>query len=958
MLSRANSDTPLRRAKSTSSAKRGRTIPFDSSPIDLEGVHRHAITAAHVAMSRASGHQSKDISRSDSTTSKQNMRSTPSAFQPHGDSRLRRYSSTMHTKSNGFTSTMTTPKRLDHDPTVSMIEPLDDAFDPQCSYGSAPSSYKRLRKARSALTPQNHSQSWMQPSPRSIGSRMTLRSEHRNVLESGHGFKLGLKRSLSLLKTRKRGLSVSRKRSRTQTTSTDEAIQLAREQFLQDAEQQMLLPKQSSPSLSLKPKREPKVFRRTVRSNRTTNFGDAVASENQHFDDVKPTGGRVRDFSRGLRDKMNRLFGRTSSNNEDLPIQHVDASRAYFGDGNQDASDLADSARKDPYHRDSIYIPSSQTHLVDSELIPRPSSLRSNRSTESLTDYSKSRVTSWANSTVANSVANRLPVERKRLSIIQEAGGPHQPSSSAGMHEYGIPAFQSPLYPTNTSRTFHHPVDSERVYSALLKRLDEVESDADNQKSEQVKPTVPDRRYHGTGYLNSTALAHVRASRTIRTVPSSGSFHSSSAEVNFAEHKPSESQQSLPLRDVSNTPTPTFLSADENSRQQSEPLPRDATTTYFTPSSSRKLDLSSVPCQPSKSLAINDEDGDSSSVVVSREYANASVTSMSAYSRTTSGNTPAPVRSSELLADRRRGITDDLRNYWLDRQRSPENCKPTATTKNLNGHHYRESAQISDDDTAVGGSGVSGTRQGQGQGLRYILSPPSSPSKSPRPMLPRYPLLELKQPTSRQESPPVEDFVGARSAWSGAARKDSGATMQINDENARIVLPKRSKDGMGGRAWLKGRKMGKGGDENYGGERAGLEADDEREITALPFIKGSGTSNRDANANESGDDTDNDSDKENRLGKRHNRTRGLGTNAIANDSSNSSFAKGPVLSRNRRLVSDFLRSRRRRGIVLGRDSSGESTLERESGEGVGVGVADRAGEVEAGAEAEGGAAFI
>ncbi|KAL9616268.1 MAG: hypothetical protein Q9160_008847 [Pyrenula sp. 1 TL-2023] len=859
----------------------------------------------------------------------------------------------MHTKSNGFTSAMTTPGRFDHDPTGSMIEPLDDAFDPQCSYGSAPSSYRRLRKTRSALTPQHHSPRWVHPSPRSVGSRMTLRSEHRQVLESGYGFKLGLKRSFSLLKNRKRGFSVSRKRSQTHTTSTDEAVQLAREQFMQDAEHQRLLPKQSSPSLSLKPKRQPKVFRRTVRSKRTTNFGDAVASENQHIDHAKPTGGRVRDFSRGFRDKMNRFLGRTSSNVEDLPIQHVDASRAYFGDGNHDNSVLMDSAQKDPYHRDSIYIPSSQTHLMDSELIPRPPSLRSNRSTESLTDYSKSRVTSWANSTVADSVANRLPpLERKRLSIIQETGGPHQPSSSAGMHEYGIPAFQSPLYPTNTSRTFHHPVDSERVYSALLKRLDEVESGSGDQKTEQITPTVPDRRYHGTGYLNSTALAHVRASRTIRTVPSSGSFHSSSAEVNVAEHKSGESQQSLPPRDASTTPTPASPSADKYSQQHSETFPRDATTAYFTPSSSRnKLDLSIIPSHPTKRAALNDEDDDSSSVVISRPNANASVTSMSAYSRTTSGNTPAPIGSIDFLANRRRGIADDLRNYWLDRQRKPENYNMTATTKNPSSHHYRESAQILDDDTAIGVGGVSNTQQGQDQKLRYILSPSSSPSKTPRPTLPRYPLLERKQPILKQEPSPMDDFVGARSAWGGAARKDSGATMKVNDENARIVLPKRSRDGTGGRTWLKGNSTAKGGDDNYGGERAQLNFNDEKEITALPAINRSGIDKRDADADandgdnerDSDSDNDGDSDKENRPDRPYDRTRLLRANA----NGNSSYAKGPVLSRNRRLVSDFLRSRRRRGFVVGRDSLGDGALEAEN----------ETGRVD-GAEAEDGAAFI
>ena len=86
----------------------------------------------------------------------------------------------------------------------------------------------------------------------------------------------------------------------------------------------------------------------------------------------------------------------------------------------------------------------------------------------------RSRVTSWTNS-VGTDITRQLPAnDAKRLSIIQENIGPHQPSSSAGLISTkgteGYALFGKPVQPG--SGRINQPIDSQAIFLALQKRLD------------------------------------------------------------------------------------------------------------------------------------------------------------------------------------------------------------------------------------------------------------------------------------------------------------------------------------------------------------------------------------------------------------------------------------------------------------------------------------------------------
>lgn len=119
-------------------------------------------------------------------------------------------------------------------------------------------------------------------------------------------------------------------------------------------------------------------------------------------------------------------------------------------------------------HISNSLSPDGQDEAIDSAA----HDLHPTTSRESLHSNTRSRVTSWTDSSMAGSVALRSgPLELNRLSVIKEDGGPHQPSSSAGRHIGGVGLFQEPLESTTSNGQTLLPVDSQRIYSALIERI-------------------------------------------------------------------------------------------------------------------------------------------------------------------------------------------------------------------------------------------------------------------------------------------------------------------------------------------------------------------------------------------------------------------------------------------------------------------------------------------------------
>jgi hypothetical protein len=765
--------------------------------------------------------RSAELARCDSNAGRSgNLTSTRSQtlnFSPASE--LRRQRSILQSKGSSIDS-------LSHKPSENPYEALSHYTAPPPSelgaldkYGSEPSSYRKLRKAKSVLTPRKRAMSLHNMSSCSPSSARTLQNMKSSLGDAEQGLRLGLKRSMSFLRGSSSNLSKAFKRSESQTKQHDEAIQLAQEQFLNDLEQQRLS-KKTSFFFSTKKRHQQKPFRKTVRSSRTTEFGDGVKSGNQAVYSLEPEP-KSRSISASLRDKMKRVFGRSVSNKDKFPAQQLDASRQYFrehvdGSGMESALDQYFVGDNDATARGSLYIPSNHEYDSLEDLDRMSTTLRSAQSMESLHSKSRSRVTSWTNSTMANSVAARgTPLERKRLSIIKEDGGPHQPSSSVGRHVGGIEVFRKPLPSQNDYGQPAPPVDSQRIYSALMKRIDQEQADAG---SSQDTGTSVDGE---ANTLPSSARSYQTAP-TIRAVPSDASIRTTAPDN---EHRQFSIGSPTWHEDSSMTPQELAQHNENVERRRTQLAEQEQQSSFFPFSSQGK---SKTPSPFKLALTARKESSrtsqsESGSVVINRPAdSNDQVqgrfvmSSDSIYSRTTGGHTNTqnlsgntspedtdespPVRGMATIIPRRvaRYPRPTPSLVQLHRTRSSERGEWKGWMENqitsldrrhsrASTCHYREHAQIDDDDTAIGsGDGRPTTSTGFGpetghrdlqrtvRNVRDNVTTPVPLQRKSSIMNERFPLLDLKE-VKRSSTPKPTASELKRASMVG-----------MNDENKKL----------------------------------------------------------------------------------------------------------------------------------------------------------------------------
>ncbi|KAL9108971.1 MAG: hypothetical protein Q9227_006367 [Pyrenula ochraceoflavens] len=802
MLSRRNSDTEtrLRRARSSASVNRRRSIHSISESIDPETSQQHALVAAQIAMERAHGRASTEmgrphsLSRADSHASRCSARNTPrgAGVRLAETSELHRQRSVLQNKSADSAPPYNlAPARSSQYPSAISITHSANEYALPEQYGAQPSSYRKLRKARSMFTPGSRAFGHQPFTPRSIASRMSLHSESRFDSESHGSLKNGLRRSVSFLRNSGGSISRTFKKDYFQGNNDKEVVQMARSQYAREQGYQRSEQPLSS-SFSRRAKRPQKALRKTVRSSRTTDFGDAVSSPLQLSAEPDSFGSKTRSFSHGLRQKISKLFGRSAHGNEQFPVQHFEASRPHFGD--YAASGNVPSQSDDPYSFEDISADRNNLEDTLPDMSSQDGILRSMRSADDLIDP-RSRVTSWTNSTAGQStVADRSPVERKRLSVIQENGGPHQPSSSAGMHKDGIGLFQNPLRTRTDSGRVHAPIDSQRVYSALLKRLDRVESLSPDRNAPK-DASEPVRKI-----LNLENANGIRASQTIRAVPMSGSHRAVSTECDPQEQggeKPSSNKYAFNSDSAASSPQHV---AEDDCIARSQRC-----TSISNKTKSDHVTLPEHALIAQKEQACSDED--TSSVIISRRHPEESITSASIYSRTTSGDTPilAATQSSAEGEIKNNGARLVSRGRWpadpasltTDASWTASNNIPNTLDRHIFDlqrqnparHHIRESAQIGgDDDEASIASRLARIPAG-GRRLFDSTTPTKSKPRIHQPAatndhLQRFELREVSPNNSHTEprqSP--ERFIPARQNWNKLRLnlKPIG-----NDENKRL----------------------------------------------------------------------------------------------------------------------------------------------------------------------------
>ncbi|ERF70066.1 hypothetical protein EPUS_00253 [Endocarpon pusillum Z07020] len=806
MLSRGASDasTRLRRAKSSASVNGRRHAPFVRDTIDPEIARQHAMTAANIAMDRANerasaeARRSAELSRNQSNASRTATGATPRSSNVRfcGGVPLRSQRSTLQSQAPSTASSVYMPHSNSHSKTSKAGNgpPLNE-FGVVDGYGSTPSSYRRLRKTKSMLTPRKCGPGVKELSSQSPGTPRTVKSassDHNN------GLRLGLKRSMSFLKLSSGNLSKTFKRSHSTSEQNDAAVERARDQFMQDVEQQELRKKSSF--LSTPRVRQQKAFRKTVRSNRTSECGDGV---NPGPREMKQES-KIRSFSASLRDRVRRVLGGSSSKDNKIPTQQLDASRAHFRDyldgtdtNASQEENTADTSQSAP--RRSLYVPSPQHDGAMGDLEAISASLRSMHSNDSLHSNGRSRVTSWTNSTMTNSMpARSTPVERKRLSIIQEHGGPHQPSSSIGRHMDEVSATHLQLSARNGNEQATGAIDSQRVYSALMRRIDQEQEEQHQAKTPKPKPE------HDIRQSYTSSAQSFQTAPTIRQVASEESIHAAplgEQHRQFSLHAPSWHEIE------SKTPQQIALENETLHKRMSRIVVPEPQSSFF-PFSSE--DKPQTPSPFKLALAARRErqtssEEESGSVVITRPSVGDNgfeTSSESQYSRTTSGQLLMPTmnRSDPELEDEPTGMATIIptrvnrcphpttSNASMDRMNNQMTSLNRRDSKSSNSH-YREGAQMDGDDTAVGGRLGSSAVLGRRASTRTVKEN-EIPTHERRPSLmgDRFPLLELKEVPRNSISQARRSSSVTRLASSAAAdvKRASLAAIGVNDENTRL----------------------------------------------------------------------------------------------------------------------------------------------------------------------------
>jgi hypothetical protein len=613
------------------------------------------------------------------------------------------------------------------------------------------------------------------------------------------GFGLRLRKSFNFLCPASR-VSTTR-RAGTSSEVHDEALLLARTRFMDNA-----TVAETKPSMLFQQIRRPqKASRRSLHSQ---TFSDGLATcTDATIVDTSVLDPMKRSFSASMRHRFMKVFGMSSNSKYSMPPQQLDASRPHF-DALLDDHD--DSSGFDNYHveeedsrRLSFYV--SEHTEADEEM--GHDSLTRDRNMSASHDNlqsvsSRSRVTSWANSTATTSTAGRTGgLERNRLSIIKEDGGPHQPSSSAGRHIGGITVFQDPLPTTDENGELLPPVDSQRIYSALLKRIgeEEVEMEQTRRALEEInnvqgKINVEEPQYAGKS--------------TIRAVSSTthGSSDAGVTNVRSDEDQDNYGNGSLTI--------------DQHKanleRRREQIITQEAQQSFFPFSDQRKRDTRSPfrklldERKSQDLLRDSDDDDDTGTVLVPAASAgnkplgryHACLSSESIYSRTTNGGANENYRHKmesredlRLICQREpeaTGMATIIPEPVQNQQQSqdPMTAQSTANsserewkgwiqgqvdtlsrTESKRADHRREHAQIDCDDVDVGESAS-------------YKRPPSRNGAAQR-----FPLLDIKQVASH-DTPVPKPTPSVTHSHSGLLKRAStmglSSTSSALDETRKI----------------------------------------------------------------------------------------------------------------------------------------------------------------------------
>ncbi|KAL4992023.1 hypothetical protein BDW68DRAFT_118458 [Aspergillus falconensis] len=512
-------------------------------------------------------------------------------------------------------------------PSISEFGAVEDRI------ASLPSSYRRLRKSRSMFSTRQRSSHipYGIVSPQSYSPSIASRGQTSDPPRLYRT----LRRSMSFLR------SDNPRNTLRHTKSQDVSVQLARSQYQQDI---MSSPDSTvwGPLPMAKVRREHKPFRKTCRG---TTAPDGISIAEASLEPLKASHsiGKARAFSTTIKKGIKRVLG-LSRNASEHGKAHASpsSSRQWGGSPSTVVSNETDCPGGCAAVNDRMH------ELTDAQ----PPMIRRMQSSASLAT-SRSRVTSWADSTAANTIATPKTGVQQRLPIVSEQGKLGRPDV--------------PPLPTDSIR--HGPnnaVDSHRLFSALMKRIGGVNAQAseDNIIIGQVKE-------HRVIPTQGSLTSH-HSKRTIRQVSSDVSINSprSFATANAGPITPYEQPQGHGASCVHSAVRPTEAYLEGNQAVEGDiSRVESASSVYSRSTNGHSPKLKAAPDSPDSAA----EPG------VATIYASerTAYSSPNKYAESSGYDVP------ELPAT-------DWQN-WMDSQMARiENATPT--------RHYRENAEILGDD--------------------------------------------------------------------------------------------------------------------------------------------------------------------------------------------------------------------------------------------------------------------
>ncbi|KAM7209626.1 hypothetical protein V8F20_000029 [Naviculisporaceae sp. PSN 640] len=392
----------------------------------------------------------------------------------------------------------------------------EEYYTPEDNIASAPSSYRRLRKSRSMFTTDAavgtggslaaHLKSVNRVGTR--GSRTALASSaHRLAFSDNDGYlpsldvpQLRAPKSMSFLRTRgRRSGSVTTQGTKNGDVQTTPAIGQRRQRLRETSQEHPRLVSKSS-FFSSRSRHTEVVLRKSLRSDSST--GDPEAISNQpvtapvYSDKEDRFRVKARKVSRSLKAKLKNIFGLGKSEEEPPPFppQHITAQRTHVNEAflspvssNLD-QDFKTEVGWSSVHRVPSGVPSIQVvppNLVHSSRVSLES-LRSGVHDRKVSDDKS--LTSWACSGPSTLTSQQQQEwrewERQRLSIINENVA-HVPNVSFQRKALGTHILHNGIAPPGNPVPPGPIVDSQRVYSALMKRVRESNTQTDEEQSQE-----------------------------------------------------------------------------------------------------------------------------------------------------------------------------------------------------------------------------------------------------------------------------------------------------------------------------------------------------------------------------------------------------------------------------------------------------------------------------------------